>query len=477
MSATKNSEGQRTADLVRDAATNDISEVFQRLDTSPAGLTEEEAAERLEVFGPNEVGQEKKHEWLHRLWVAVRNPLVVLLTALATISYATGDLRAGVLRLIMVILGVTLRFVQETKADNAAAKLKAMIKVTATVVREGQAKEIPLQQLVPGDLVKLSAGDMIPGDVRLISAKDLFIIQATLTGESLPVEKTDACDPRTNVAAIEHTNICFLGTSVESGAATAVIVATGTQTYFGKMASSLAGQQIETAFDRGVKKYVWLMPSFMLVMVPMVFLINGLFKHNWKDAFFFAMAVAVGLTLEMLPMIVSVCLSKGALAMSKKKVIVKKLNSIQNFGAMDVLCTDKTGTLTIDNVILELHVDVFKNESEAVLRDAYLISHFQTGLKNVLDRAVLKHQQLHRELGIEKYKMVDEIPFDFSRRMMSVAIEGPDGERQLLTKGAPEAVFAKCTHFESEGEIFPMEPILAGDLVEHVNDLDRKSVV
>ena len=472
MPVEKTSNGQQ-ADLLRDAATQETAEILQRLNTSANGLSDEEAAKRLEVFGPNEVAQERKHEWLHRLWTAVRNPLVILLTVLATISYVTGDMRAGTVMLLMVVLGVSLRFVQETKADSAAAKLKAMIKVTATVVRGGQAKEIPLQQLVPGDIVKLSAGDMIPGDVRLISAKDLFIIQATLTGESLPVEKSDARDLRTNVSSIEHTNICFLGTSVESGAATAVIVATGTQTYFGKMASSLAGQQIETAFDRGVKKYVWLMLSFMLVMVPMVFLINGLFKHNWKDAFFFAMAVAVGLTPEMLPMIVSVCLSKGALAMSKKKVIVKKLNSIQNFGAMDVLCTDKTGTLTIDNVILELHVDVFKNESEAVLRDAYLISHFQTGLKNVLDRAVLKHQQLHRELGIEKYKMVDEIPFDFSRRMMSVAIEEAEGERQLLTKGAPEAVFAKCTHFESEGEIFPMEPILAGDLVEQVNDLSE----
>jgi Mg2+-importing ATPase len=473
MASQNNTTNHKNGDLVREAATQEISEVLQQLRTSPAGLSETEAASRLEEYGPNEVSQEKKHEWLHRLWVAVRNPLVILLTALATISYATGDLRAGTVMLLMVILGVTLRFVQETKADNAAAKLKAMIKVTATVVRDGQAREIPLQQLVPGDIVKLSAGDMIPGDVRLIAAKDLFIIQATLTGESLPVEKTDADDPRTSVSSIERTNLCFLGTSVESGAATAVILATGTQTYFGKMASSLAGQQVETAFDKGVKKYVWLMLSFMLVMVPMVFFINGLMKHNWKDAFFFAMAVAVGLTPEMLPMIVSVCLSKGALAMAKKKVIVKKLNSIQNFGAMDVLCTDKTGTLTIDHVILELHVDVFKNESEAVMRDAYLISHFQTGLKNVLDRAVLKHQQLHGQLGIETYKMVDEIPFDFSRRMMSVAIEGTNGERQLLTKGAPEAVFAKCTHFESEGEIFPMEPILAGDLVQQVNELSE----
>jgi Mg2+-importing ATPase len=473
MTAVKNSDGEHAADLVHEAAVKDIPEVLQALGTSPNGLDETEAVARLEKYGPNEVAQERKHEWLHRLWVAVRNPLVILLTVLATISYATGDLRAGTVMLLMVVLGVTLRFVQETKANTAAAKLKAMIKVTATVVRDGKAKEIPLQQLVPGDIVKLSAGDMIPGDVRLIAAKDLFIIQATLTGESLPVEKNDARDPRTNISSIEHTNICFLGTSVESGAATAVIVATGTKTYFGKMASSLAGQQIETAFDKGVKKYVWLMLTFMLVMVPMVFLINGLMKHKWGDAFFFAMAVAVGLTPEMLPMIVSVCLSKGALAMAKKKVIVKKLNSIQNFGAMDVLCTDKTGTLTIDHVILELHVDVFKNESEAVLRDAYLISHFQTGLKNVLDRAVLKYKELHGELGIAQYKMVDEIPFDFSRRMMSVAIECPNGERQLLTKGAPEAVFAKCSHFESDGEILPMEPILVGDLVQQVNELSE----
>jgi Mg2+-importing ATPase len=326
---------------------------------------------------------------------------------------------------------------------------------------------------VPGDIVKLCAGDMIPGDVRLISAKDLFVIQATLTGESLPVEKTDLPDQRENVSSIERTNLCFLGTSVESGSATAVIVATGAHTYFGKVARSIAGRQIETAFDKGIKKFTWLMLRFMLVMVPLVFLINGLSKHDWKEAFFFALAVAVGLTPEMLPMIVSVCLSKGALAMSRKKVIVKRLNSIQNFGAMDVLCTDKTGTLTIDRVILEMYVDVFKNENEEVLRDAYLISHFQTGLKNVLDRAVLKHAELHGELGIHRYTKLDEIPFDFSRRMMSVAVEGPNGERQLLTKGAPEAVFSRCTHFESEGEIFEMEPILVGDLLEQVNSLNE----
>jgi len=473
-----NSTNQKAADLVHEAALEESSAVLQRLGTSPAGLTEAEAASRLEVFGPNEVGQEKKHDWLWRLWVAVRNPLVILLSVLAIVTFATAqgpsDTIGGWVMLAMVVLGVSLRFVQETKADNAAAKLKAMIKVTATALRNGEPKEIPLKELVPGDVVKLSAGDMIPGDVRLIAAKDLFVIQATLTGESLPVEKSDARDLRPNLSVIEHSNLCFLGTSVESGSATAVVAATGVQTYFGKMASSLAGQQVETAFDKGVKKFTWLMICFMAVMSPMVFFINGFTKHSWgKDTFLFALAIAVGLTPEMLPMIVSVCLSKGALAMSKKKVIVKKLNSIQNFGAMNVLCTDKTGTLTIDHVILEIHCDVFKNESEEVLRDAYLISHFQTGLKNVLDRAVLKYSELHRELGVEKYNKVDEIPFDFSRRMMSVVVEGPDGQRQLLTKGAPESVFKKCTHFESDGEIFEMEPILVGNLIEQVNSLSE----
>jgi Mg2+-importing ATPase len=474
----KNANAQQTADLIRDAATNEAAEILQRLNSSPTGLSEEEAAERLDVFGPNEVAQEKQHGWLLRLWVAVRNPLVILLAVLVIITFATAgdpsDYIGGFVMLAMIVLAVLLRLIQETKADNAAAKLKAMIKVTATALRDGQPKEIPLKDLVPGDVVKLSAGDMIPGDVRLISAKDLFVIQATLTGESLPVEKTDARDPRTNVQSIEHTNLCFLGTSVESGAATGVIVTTGTQTYFGKMASSLSGQQVETAFDKGVKKFTWLMICFMAVMAPAVFLINGFTKHSWgKDTFLFALAIAVGLTPEMLPMIVSFCLSKGALAMSKKKVIVKKLNSIQNLGAMNVLCTDKTGTLTIDHVILEIHCDVFKNESEEVLRDAYLISHFQTGLKNVLDRAVLKYSELHRELCVDKFNKVDEIPFDFSRRMMSVVVEGPDGQRQLLTKGAPESVFKKCTHFESAGETFEMEPILVGNLIEQVNSLSE----
>ncbi len=478
MPSTHQAAGSQLTDLLRESAMVDSAEALKRLESQGTGLSSSEAARRLDLHGFNEVAQEKKHDWLGRLWVAVRNPLVILLSILAIITFATAqgpsDMVGGWVMVAMVLLGVTLRFVQETKADNAAAKLKAMIKVTASVWRDGQIAEIPLKDLVPGDVVKLSAGDMIPGDVRLISSKDLFVIQATLTGESLPVEKNDASDARRDVSIIERQNLCFLGTSVESGTATAVIVATGAQTYFGKMASSLTGQQVETAFDKGVKKFTWLMICFMAVMSPAVFLINGCFKSSWgKDTFLFALAVAVGLTPEMLPMIVSVCLSKGALAMSRKKVIVKKLNSIQNFGAMNVLCTDKTGTLTIDHVILEIHCDVFKNESEEVLRDAYLISHFQTGLKNVLDRAVLKYTELHRELSVEKISKVDEMPFDFSRRMMSVVVENGDGSRQLLTKGAPESVFKKCTHFESAGEVFAMEPILVGNLIEQVNSLSE----
>ncbi len=469
----KNLTGQGAADPLVEAAARESGEVLLGLGTSTGGLTEEDAAARLERYGPNEVGREKEQGWAGRFYLAARNPLVILLTVLAVLSFAAQDFRAGTVMLLMVVLGMSLRLVQETRADTAAAKLKAMIRVTATVVRRGQAREIPLKELVPGDLVKLSAGDMVPGDVRLTSAKDLFVIQATLTGESLPVEKTDERDARDNVSAIERSNLCFLGTSVESGSASAVIIATGPQTYLGRVARSLGGQPAETAFDRGVKKFTWLMIRFMLVLVPLVFLINGLTKQDWGKAFFFALAVAVGLTPEMLPMIVSVCLSKGALIMSRKQVIVKRLNSIQNFGAMDVLCTDKTGTLTMDHVILEIYCDVFKNESEEVLRDAYLISHFQTGLKNVLDRAVLQHQELHGQLSLDQYTKVDEIPFDFSRRMMSVAVEGPSGQRQLLTKGAPEAVFAQCTAFESQGEIFPMEPILVGNLIEQVNDLSE----
>ena len=371
----------------------------------------------------------------------------------------------------MVVLGVALRFIQESRADGAAAKLKAMISVTATVVRDGQPRELPLGQLVPGDVVQLSAGDMIPADLRIISSKDMFVIQSSLTGESLPVEKFDTKEDAAAKPVLELKNTCFLGTSVESGSATGVIVETGFTTYLGGMAQTIVGQNVQTSFDQGVLRFTWLMICFMLVMVPTVFLINGLTKHDWVEAFFFALAVAVGLTPEMLPMIVSVCLSRGAIAMSRHKVIVKRLNSIQNLGAMDVLCTDKTGTLTLDRVILERHCDVVRNEDEGVLVLAYLNSHFQTGLKNVLDRAILQFQEIHEKSAVPDYKKVDEMPFDFSRKRMSVVVETPDGIYRLICKGATEAVFERCNRFELEGKVYPVDPLLIADLKEYCDDL------
>jgi Mg2+-importing ATPase len=467
----KGGAGILVSPLLVESSRKESAQVLESLHTSGAGLPQAEAEARLETYGPNEVAQEVHHGWLFRLMVTLRNPLVILLAALATISFLTGDLRAGTVMCLMIVLGVMLRFVQESRADTAAAKLKAMIKVTATVIRDGAQAEMPLAHLVPGDLVALAAGDMIPADIRVVTSKDLFVVQASLTGESLPVEKFDAPETRENLTPIELSNVCFLGTSVESGSATAVVVTTGKATYFGSMASSISGEQVETSFDKGIKRFTWLMIQFMMVMVPLVFLINGLTKGNWGEAFFFALAVAVGLTPEMLPMIVSVCLSKGALLMSRKKVIVKRLNAIQNLGAMDILCTDKTGTLTMDRVILEHHCDVVQKESDAVLVDAYLISHFQTGLRNVLDRAILDHREVLDQVKLGAYRKIDEIPFDFKRRLMSVIVETPGGKHRFLTKGAPEEIFPRCTRFELEEEILPMDPILIEDLKEEYERL------
>jgi P-type Mg2+ transporter len=449
------------------------ADVFTKLKTSLDGLSRAEAEARRTEYGPNAVATEKQGGWLWRLFKASRNLLVILLAILASVSFATGDFSGGTVMTLMLVLGVVLRFVQESRADAAAAKLKEMISVTAAVVREGQEEELPLNQLVPGDIVKLCAGDMIPADLRLVASRDLFVAQAALTGESLPTEKYDARELREGVAPLEFANVCFLGTSVESGSATAVVAATGGQTYFGRMASSIVGPEVTTSFDQGMNRFTVLMIQFILVMVPLVFLINGFTKHHWGEAFFFSIAVAVGLTPEMLPMIVSVCLSNGAIAMSKKKVIVKRLNSIQNLGAMDILCTDKTGTLTLDRVILERFCDVLQKENPDVLHDAYLIAHFQTGLRNVLDRAVLKYHEIHEKSALENYRKVDEIPFDFSRRMMSVVVETPDKSHRLLSKGAPESVFPRCRFFELEGEIYPMDPILTGDLMVQYQELSK----
>jgi len=462
----------RVSSQLLESATTGTEEVLRKLETSLEGLTQEEAAKRLDKHGPNSVAQERRFSNLHLLGTALINPLVILLLILAVLSFLTDeDKSPGVVMLVMVCLGVVLRFVQESRADAAAAKLKAMISVTATVRRDGRPLEVPLSQLVPGDVVQLAAGDMIPADLRLLSCKDLFIIQASLTGESFPVEKFDATDRDACRSPLEFQNICFLGTSVESGTALGVIVATGLQTYLGSMATAIVQRGSETSFDKGIRQFTWLMIQFIIVMVPGVFLINGLAKGDWKDAFFFAMAVAVGLTPEMLPMIVTVCLSKGAIAMSHKKVIIKRLNSIQNLGAMDVLCTDKTGTLTMDHIILERHCDVVLESDDNVLVLAYLNSHFQTGLKNLIDRAILRFTEENGQLVIPQYSKVDEIPFDFSRKIMSVVVKSGANKPRIICKGAPEEVFKRCTGFELEGQPHPMEPVIIADLREEYDKL------
>src|SRR6266851_2204278 len=365
---------------VQEVARTDRDAALRLCGSASDGLTQEEAERRLATSGANEIAAHGPPPWPLRLLHTLRNPLVILLAVLAAVSVATGDVRAATVMALMIV------------------------------------REVPLREIVPGDIVLLAAGDMVPADVRLLAAKDLFVSQSSLTGESLPVEKGDTLAGVPDQAPLERANLCFLGTSVQSGTAKAVVVETGGRTLFGAMARSITQAPPETAFDRGINRFTWLMIRFIAVMVPVVFLINGLTKHDWHGAFFFALAVAVGLTPEMLPMIVSVCLSKGAMAMSRKRVIVKRLNAIQNFGAMDVLCTDKTGTLTMDTVILERHCDVQGKESDRVLVDAMLISHLQTGLKSTLDQAILRHREGHPEVSLDGYRKVDEMPFDFSRK-------------------------------------------------------------
>lgn len=439
------------------AATIAIPALYEQLESGAEGLSAAQAQLRLEQFGPNVLAKDQRPGMAKLFLRSVLNPVVILLAILSGVSVATGDYRAASVMVLMIIIGVGLKLIQEAKADNAATKLKAMISVTATVIRGGIPQEIRVSQVVPGDIVVLAAGDMIPADLRLITAKDLFVTQSSLTGESFPVEKFTVEKNSKVTLPIELTSVAFLGTSVESGSATGIVVATGKDTYLGGVSTTLADQEPPTSFDRGISQFTWLLVRFVIVMVPLVFLINGLSKGNWKEAFFFAIAVAVGLTPEMLPMIVTVCLSKGAIAMSRKKVIVKRINAIQNLGAMDVLCTDKTGTLTMDQVILERHCDVLLKEDDGVLALAYLNSHFQTGLKNLLDRAVLAHAETHFHAKVPEHSKVDEIPFDFQRRIMSVIVRTPDGHDRIISKGAPEAIFPRCSGFELDGKLYPMD--------------------
>ncbi|MDE5709456.1 MAG: magnesium-translocating P-type ATPase [Alistipes sp.] len=453
------------------AAGQPLAAVFNYFQTSPDGLDSAEVARRQSLYGKNEVEHERRENPLTMFVKAFINPFIGVLTGLVVISYlldvylaepAEQDWTAIIIISTMVVLSAILRFWQEWKASVSSAALQRMVTNTCAVKRAGrETEEIGIDALVPGDLVLLSAGDMVPADLRIVESKDLFISQASLTGESESIEKHPEVQGKRfrKGSVVELDNICYMGSNVVSGAATGIVFATAGDTYLGTIAKSIAGHRATTAFDRGIAKVSMLLIRFMLVMVPFVFLVNGLTKGDWLDAFLFAVSVAVGLTPEMLPMIVTANLSKGAVAMSRKKTIVKDLNAIQNFGAMNILCTDKTGTLTCDRVVLERHVnaDGSADEDKRILRHAYFNSYFQTGLRNLMDKAILSHvKELDMESLKENYRKVDEIPFDFTRRRMSVVVEDRQGKRQIITKGAVAEMLDVCSHTEVGGEAVPL---------------------
>ncbi|GAA3610768.1 magnesium-translocating P-type ATPase [Gibbsiella greigii] len=459
------------------------TQLYERFHSHPEGITEADAARARQQHGENIVDDQQKEAWWQHLWHCYRNPFNLLLTALSMISYATEDLTAALVIALMVVISTLLNFIQEARSNRAADALKAMVSNTATVIRsdaltgKSEQVELPIAQLVPGDIIKLAAGDMIPADLRLLTAKDLFISQAALTGESLPVEKSAA--PR-NLAddPLECQNLCFMGTNVVSGTALALVIGTGGNTYFGQLAQRVTSQDEQpNAFQSGIAKVSWLLIRFMLVMTPIVLLINGYTKGDWWEAALFALSVAVGLTPEMLPMIVTSTLARGAVKLSRQKVIVKRLDAIQNFGAMDILCTDKTGTLTQDKIVLERHTDVFGENSARVLHYAWLNSFYQTGLKNLLDVAVLSCAEVNGQpQALQQYRKVDEIPFDFERRRMSVVVAKDAQYHELVCKGALEEILAICSHVRHNDEVIPLSDTLLARIRRITDDLNQQGL-
>ncbi len=483
-------------------AQNSLGVTLDNVKSNANGLTELDAEGRLQRDGFNEVAHDRPPHALVQLLQAFNNPFIYVLMTLTGISFFTDfwlplqsgeetDLTGVIIVLVMVLVSGLMRFWQEYRSAKAAEALKAMVRTTATVLRREQMgmkaalREVPMRDLVVGDIVQLSAGDMIPADIRLIESRDLFISQAVLTGEALPVEKYDTLGAvqeksahRTAAAdqqdLLDLPNICFMGTNVVSGTATAVVVATGSRTYFGSLARSIVGSRTQTAFDRGVNSVSWLLIRFMLVMVPVVLLINGFTKGDWAEAFMFALAVAVGLTPEMLPMIVSANLAKGAAAMAKRKVVVKRLNAIQNFGAMDVLCTDKTGTLTQDRIILEHHVDISGSRCDQVLQLAWLNSYHQSGMKNLMDRAVVSYAENNPKFNApDAWSKVDELPFDFVRRRLSVILADASGHHLLVCKGAVEEMLDTATRVRQDGVTVALDAGRRAALLELAEEYNR----
>lgn len=473
------------------ASSQPLTAVYSFFETSHDGLSGEEARRRLGQYGPNEVQKEKRKNPLTMFVKAFINPFIGVLTALVIISFVLDvllapegekDWAAIVIISTMVVVSAILRFWQEWKAAKSSDALQKMVTNTCQVRRAGTGEtEIPFAEVVPGDIVTLSAGDMIPADIRIIETKDFFVSQSSLTGESDPIEKTPEAKSSKNGrgSVVELNNICFMGSTVVSGSATGICHATGNDTYFGTIAKSISGHRAATAFDKGISKVSFLLIRFMLVMIPFVFVINGIMKGDWLEAFLFSVSVAVGLTPEMLPMIVTANLSKGAVTMSRKKTIVKDLNAIQNFGAMNILCTDKTGTLTCDRIVLEKYInaDGSIDNEKRILRHAYFNSFFQTGLKNLMDKAILAHvKEVALEHLKDSYRKVDEIPFDFVRRRMSVVVEDHSGKRQIITKGAVEEMLRICSFAEVCGNVIPLTDDIRDKALGITSEMNRQGM-
>ena len=450
---------------LRWASAHAEAEVFERFATRQNGLDAQGVELAKEKYGSNIVSQGKKNAAVKRFFSAFISPFTAILLALAVISAFTDIVFAApgernyvtvIIIATMVFLSGALRFIQETRSGNVVERLSGMLHTTACVLRAGARMEISMDEIVVGDIVYLSAGDMIPADLRILEAKDLFVSQSALTGESEPVEKLGVVLDKGEATA-EAQNLAFMGSNVVSGSARAIALAVGDDTMLGGMAKELEEKPVKTAFEKGIGDVSKVLIRFMLLMAPVVLFINGFTKGDWMQALLFAISVAVGLTPEMLPMIVTTSLAKGALAMSKNKVVIKNLNSIQNLGSMDVLCTDKTGTLTQDRVVLEYHLNIDGEEDDRVLRHAFLNSYFQTGLKNLIDVAVISRQEEKgAEALIHRYTKVDEIPFDFERRRMSVVVMDTDGKTQMVTKGAVEEMLKCCAYAECGGAIQPL---------------------
>ncbi len=478
-------KAQRKSLKLIEAYNTNFEGFLHLLKTSKEGLTTEEAERRLDEFGLNEIAHEKAPSWYIELVRAFLNPFIGVLVAIGIVSLITDvyiaqpeeeSWKTIIIISLMIVVSGLIRFWQEFKSNVAAEKLKEMITTSATVLRKNNITpfEVPITDLVPGDIVKLTAGDMIPADMCLFSSKDLFVSQALLTGESNPVEKSETFEqPKEETQNLfDYPQVCMMGTSVVSGIGSGAIIATGSNTYLGSIAKSLSKKRSLTTFDKGISSVVWLLIYFMIAMVPIVFLLNGITKHNWIEALLFAISVAVGLTPEMLPTIVTANLAKGAIAMSRRKTIVKRLNAIQNFGAMNVLCTDKTGTLTQNKIILLYYLDAYGEENyERVLKFGYLNSYYQTALKNLLDVAII-------DFGIENqmasvtgaYEKIDEIPFDFERRRLSVVLKDKKGKHNIICKGAPEEILTISTHYEDQGKSKP----ITKKVIQEASDLVRK---